>query len=349
MLNISFNASDAFQAVETAFAVITLLILIPMVFWSIYLINEILLARKRLKYSVKYVINENLGIIKRKCKTDIWKNALLLLILNSESLTMLFAGLDTGAGLFIPPTISECNNGFSIRTYAVVQFAAWAMLSMTIAFSSLNIITVFFISIYSYHDEKYSHKKLLIFLLIHTSILIPILLIPYTVIYGMFFCICIMAIYSYKWFKNTKRLLLYLKWRYEDMKYDFPLSAIRIKVMRKKYRRLIYILVFATQPVIASLFLEFIYKSLSIEQNNCTTYYMLQYLQNLVSSKILEKSLMALDISMTPLVLPVLIILIIPYEVYTVLYVLRIVWRSVTCRRERARNYSILSQSLLKY
>ena len=351
MFNISFNfsESDAFQAVETAFACITLFIIIPMVFWSCYLINEILLARKRLIYSVRYIIDENLGTIKRKCKTDIWKNALLLLVLTSESLALLFGGVDTGTGFDMTPLTIKCHSGFSIDTYAVVQFSAWSMLFTTIAFSSLNLITVFFISIYSYHTEKYSHRKLLIFLLIHTIILIPILLIPHTAVYAMFICICIIAIYSYKWVKNTQRLLLYLKWRYEDMKDDSPLSAVQIKVMRKRYRRLIYILIVAIQPVIAFLLLEFIYQSIRIEQNHCTMYYMLQYLDNLVSAEIVQESLMVLNFAMIPFLLPVVIVLIIPYEVYTVWYMLRIVWRSVTCRRERIRSYSILSQSLLKY
>ena len=347
MGTVSFYTEETLNVLQVILFIVSLLVVVSTAFWSIYLLNEILLARKKLKYSLKYVINESIGTIRRKCKTDVWKNALLLLIGTAESISVLFAGLSSGTSFNILNLTKSCDKEFSIKAYQLIQFPAISMFFMTITFSSLNIITLFFIGIYSYHTEKNNHKKMLLFLCIQTSILIPIILIPYTTVYGMFICNCIMAIYSYKWFKNTQRLLLYLKWRFEDMKDECPLSANQIRVMRRRYRRLIYIIILTLQPVIASLFLDFIFQCLKISEENCTQYYMLQYLDHLISYEVRNIILNTLSVLITLGMVPVTAVLLIPYVLYTMWYFVGIVWRHVICRRTRSDN--VLGQSLLKY
>ena len=338
-----FVTNLIFDYCQYAFAIALILVLLATVFWSLYLVNEILLAQKKLRYSLKYIIDERVGTIIRNCNTDKWKSALLLLIGISESLFILSALLTSGSALNFLNLTESCDTGFSIQTYQLLLYPGLSMLFMTIIFSLLNIITVFFIGIYSYHSIRNNHKKQLVFLCIQTCVLTPLLLVPYTLVYGMFICICLMTILSYKWIRNTQQLLLYLKWRYEDMRIECQMTANRIRVMRRRYRMLIYVLIIALQPVIPCLFCEFVFKCLIVSYSNCTPYYSLQFL-DLLSPQLMRIAAPILELIMTVCTVPVAIFLLFNL-LYSAWFFAGILWRYVFCCR--TRNNNVLYQSLL--
>ena len=332
-----------FHISEIFFLFFMLLIFLVTTFWSVYLNNEVMLAQKKLKYSLKYINDGRLGAIIRKCNVDKWKSALLLLIGISESFNILFVVLSCGSAFNLLNLTKSCQMEFSIQIYQELIFPGISMLLMTVIFSLLNIITLFFIGIYSYHSVEYNHRKQLLFLCIRTCILLPMILIPYTVAYGMFVSICVMILFSYTWIKNTRRLLLILKWRFDDMKEECYMKAMQIKYMRRRYRRLTFLMIVVLQPVIVDLFCEFLLKCLIISKNNCTQYYTLQYLDSL-SPQVFTISFPILQYIMILSISPTFIMSFF-YLVYTAWFFAGTVWRCVSCRRRR--NSNELYRSLL--
>lgn len=316
--------------------------------WLIYLLNEILLNKKKFKFVSTYINDRDTRTEKERCKTNIWKNALLCLICISEGIGVLLGGIEASPRMvsLLDSENSLTNDTCWSEMYIDTQLTGFSILFIMLYITFMNILTGFFISIYSFNSHKKRHKKLLIYTAITTAILVPILLIPGTAIYAQFIALIIMAFSSVNWIKNTRWLLINLKWRGQDREYECSHEALQIHRMARRYKRFIYVVIITMQPVIVSLFLQVISQCLTIVGKDCGVYFMLKYLDMFQGEAIaLVNGILAMLVIIT--MAPAIVILLVPYILYTFGYLVFLMWKYMVCGSTKRIN--TLSQPFLKY